>query len=92
MGPGIERDFGFTPDFENAKLELEKGDGAGNTFKATAKPVLIGTAVVGATVYAIADGKERVAPRLSPSGVQAAFKAADSLDAYLYLKAHALLP
>ena len=45
----IEKDFGFKPDFENAKLELEKGDGAGNTFKATAKPVLIGTAVVGAT-------------------------------------------
>ena len=38
-----------TPDFENAKYQLEKGDGAGNTFKATAKPVLIGTAVVGAT-------------------------------------------
>jgi K(+)-stimulated pyrophosphate-energized sodium pump len=51
--PGIEesiqREFGFRPDFENAKLQLEKGDGAGNTFKATAKPVLIGTAVVGAT-------------------------------------------
>src|SRR6185436_18687311 len=45
----IVRDFGFTPDFENAKHQLEKGDGAGNTFKATAKPVLIGTAVVGAT-------------------------------------------
>jgi len=45
----IEKDFGFQPDFENAKHELEKGDGAGNTFKATAKPVLIGTAVVGAT-------------------------------------------
>ena len=45
----IERDFGFKPDFENAKYQLEKGDGAGNTFKATAKPVLIGTAVVGAT-------------------------------------------
>lgn len=45
----IKRDFGFEPDFENAKLQLEKGDGAGNTFKATAKPVLIGTAVVGAT-------------------------------------------
>jgi K(+)-stimulated pyrophosphate-energized sodium pump len=45
----IEKDFGFKPDFANAKLELEKGDGAGNTFKATAKPVLIGTAVVGAT-------------------------------------------
>jgi K(+)-stimulated pyrophosphate-energized sodium pump len=45
----IEKDFGFKPDFENAKHQLEKGDGAGNTFKATAKPVLIGTAVVGAT-------------------------------------------
>ncbi|HEY3760892.1 MAG TPA: sodium-translocating pyrophosphatase [Verrucomicrobiae bacterium] len=45
----IERDFGFKPAFHEAKLELEKGDGAGNTFKATAKPVLIGTAVVGAT-------------------------------------------
>ncbi len=45
----IEKHFGFTPDFEHAKLSLEKGDGAGNTFKATAKPVLIGTAVVGAT-------------------------------------------
>ncbi len=45
----IERDFGFKPDFSTAKTELEKGDGAGNTFKATAKPVLIGTAVVGST-------------------------------------------
>lgn len=45
----IKRDFKFTPDFEDAKIQLEKGDGAGNTFKATAKPVLIGTAVVGAT-------------------------------------------
>jgi len=45
----IRRDFGFDADFENAKHQLEKGDGAGNTFKATAKPVLIGTAVVGAT-------------------------------------------
>jgi K(+)-stimulated pyrophosphate-energized sodium pump len=45
----IEKDFGFKPDFANSKLELEKGDGAGNTFKATAKPVLIGTAVVGST-------------------------------------------
>jgi K(+)-stimulated pyrophosphate-energized sodium pump len=48
-GDQIKRDFGFVPDFENAKYQLEKGDGAGNTFKATAKPVLIGTAVVGAT-------------------------------------------
>ena len=51
--PGIEaeiqKDFGFKPDFENAKMYLEENDGAGNTFKATAKPVLIGTAVVGAT-------------------------------------------
>ncbi|MHC1768376.1 MAG: sodium-translocating pyrophosphatase [Verrucomicrobiia bacterium] len=45
----INKNFGFNPDFENAKYQLEKGDGAGNTFKATAKPVLIGTAVVGAT-------------------------------------------
>lgn len=51
--PGIEaeiqKDFGFKPDFENGKVYLEENDGAGNTFKATAKPVLIGTAVVGAT-------------------------------------------
>lgn len=45
----IQRDFGFKPDFEKAKHYLEANDGAGNTFKATAKPVLIGTAVVGAT-------------------------------------------
>ena len=45
----IEKDFGFKPNFETAKEYLEANDGAGNTFKATAKPVLIGTAVVGAT-------------------------------------------
>lgn len=45
----IERDFGFKPDYEKSKHYLEANDGAGNTFKATAKPVLIGTAVVGAT-------------------------------------------
>jgi len=45
----IQKDFGFTPNFEVAKDNLEENDGAGNTFKATAKPVLIGTAVVGAT-------------------------------------------
>jgi K(+)-stimulated pyrophosphate-energized sodium pump len=45
----IEKEFGFRPDFEKAKHYLEANDGAGNTFKATAKPVLIGTAVVGAT-------------------------------------------
>jgi K(+)-stimulated pyrophosphate-energized sodium pump len=44
----IQRDFGFRPQFERAKHHLESNDGAGNTFKATAKPVLIGTAVVGA--------------------------------------------
>jgi len=51
--PGIEQDlqknFGFKPEFERAKENLEENDGAGNTFKATSKPVLIGTAVVGAT-------------------------------------------
>lgn len=45
----IKRDFGFTPDWEKSKYYLEANDEAGNTFKATAKPVLIGTAVVGAT-------------------------------------------
>jgi len=45
----LQRDYGFTVDFERAKHFLEENDGAGNTFKATAKPVLIGTAVVGAT-------------------------------------------
>jgi K(+)-stimulated pyrophosphate-energized sodium pump len=51
--PGIEQEikqqFGFDVNFEKAKEHLEENDGAGNTFKATAKPVLIGTAVVGAT-------------------------------------------
>ncbi|MET0401053.1 MAG: sodium-translocating pyrophosphatase, partial [Cystobacter sp.] len=45
----IQKDFGFTPDFDKGKEFLEQNDGAGNTFKATSKPVLIGTAVVGAT-------------------------------------------
>ncbi|MFN7961016.1 MAG: sodium-translocating pyrophosphatase [Thermoanaerobaculia bacterium] len=45
----LQKDFGFKPNFERAKEHLEANDGAGNTFKATAKPVLIGTAVVGAT-------------------------------------------
>ncbi|MFA6241674.1 MAG: sodium-translocating pyrophosphatase, partial [Candidatus Hydrogenedentales bacterium] len=44
----IKKNFGFTPMFEEGKDFLEENDGAGNTFKATAKPVLIGTAVVGA--------------------------------------------
>jgi K(+)-stimulated pyrophosphate-energized sodium pump len=51
--PGIKQElktqYGFDPQFERAKDLLEENDGAGNTFKATAKPVLIGTAVVGAT-------------------------------------------
>jgi K(+)-stimulated pyrophosphate-energized sodium pump len=47
--PAIRRQYGFDVDFEAAKQLLEENDGAGNTFKATAKPVLIGTAVVGAT-------------------------------------------
>jgi K(+)-stimulated pyrophosphate-energized sodium pump len=64
--PGIEaelkKDYGFTANFEAAKHWLEANDGAGNTFKATAKPVLIGTAVVGATtmifsiIMALTDG------------------------------------
>jgi len=45
----IKAEHGFEVDFEKAKGMLEENDGAGNTFKATAKPVLIGTAVVGAT-------------------------------------------
>ncbi len=45
----IEKDYGFKPNFEGGKHFLEENDSAGNTFKATAKPVLIGTAVIGAT-------------------------------------------
>jgi K(+)-stimulated pyrophosphate-energized sodium pump len=45
----LQKTFGFTPEFDRAKENLEENDGAGNTFKATSKPVLIGTAVVGAT-------------------------------------------
>ncbi|HUB34920.1 MAG TPA: sodium-translocating pyrophosphatase [Bryobacteraceae bacterium] len=56
--PGFAQDcnrtFGFTPEFERAKDNLEENDGAGNTFKATSKPVLIGTAVVGATTMIFA--------------------------------------
>lgn len=49
ISQNIENEYGFKPDFDNAKRYLEENDGAGNTFKATSKPVLIGTAVVGAT-------------------------------------------
>jgi K(+)-stimulated pyrophosphate-energized sodium pump len=58
----IKKKYGFDVDFEKAKHHLEENDGAGNTFKATAKPVLIGTAVVGATtmifsiIVALTDG------------------------------------
>ena len=45
----VRKTYGFTPEFERGKEHLEENDGAGNTFKATSKPVLIGTAVVGAT-------------------------------------------
>src|SRR5665811_310011 len=50
----IKKNFGFDPQFERAKDNLEENDGAGNTFKATSKPVLIGTAVVGATTMIFA--------------------------------------
>ncbi len=50
----VKKDFGFEPNFEKGKEYLEENDGAGNTFKATAKPVLIGTAVVGATTMIFA--------------------------------------
>jgi len=50
----LQKNFGFTPNFEKAKENLEENDGAGNTFKATSKPVLIGTAVVGATTMTFA--------------------------------------
>jgi K(+)-stimulated pyrophosphate-energized sodium pump len=69
----IKKNFGFDPLFEEAKEHLEENDGAGNTFKATAKPVLIGTAVVGATtmifstVLALTQGlNERFLIYLSP--------------------------
>jgi K(+)-stimulated pyrophosphate-energized sodium pump len=64
----IERDFGFKPDFAHAKHQLEKGDGAGNTFKATAKPVLIGTAVVGATTMVF--GIIMLLKRLHPDTIE----------------------
>ena len=72
----IEKDFGFQPDFENAKYQLEKGDGAGNTFKATAKPVLIGTAVVGATtmVFGIIMLLQKMYEVQLASGVAGPFK------------------
>src|SRR5262249_60840223 len=50
----LKERYGFAVDFARAKHHLEENDGAGNTFKATAKPVLIGTAVVGATTMIFA--------------------------------------
>ncbi|MGZ4856405.1 MAG: sodium-translocating pyrophosphatase [Candidatus Angelobacter sp.] len=67
----IKKDFGFDVNFERAKHLLEENDGAGNTFKATAKPVLIGTAVVGATtmifsiMMALTDGLTKHTENLS---------------------------
>jgi len=79
----IKRDFGFTPDFERGKHYLESNDSAGNTFKATAKPVLIGTAVVGATTMifsiilllskTIIDGKPLLALNLTDAPVLLGF-------------------
>lgn len=63
----LKRDFGFDANFDKAKDLLEENDSAGNTFKATAKPVLIGTAVVGATtmvfsiIFMLTDGLDSVA-------------------------------
>ena len=72
----LKRDFGFDADLENAKYQLEKGDGAGNTFKATAKPVLIGTAVVGATtmVFGIIMLLQKMYDLQVASGVAGPFK------------------
>ena len=76
QGAKSRRNFGFEPDFENAKYQLEKGDGAGNTFKATAKPVLIGTAVVGATtmVFGIIMLLQNMYEAQVASGVAGPFK------------------
>jgi K(+)-stimulated pyrophosphate-energized sodium pump len=73
--PGIRQElqseFGFKVDFESAKQNLEENDGAGNTFKATSKPVLIGTAVVGATtmifsiIVMLTDGLKNNVEKLS---------------------------
>jgi K(+)-stimulated pyrophosphate-energized sodium pump len=71
IAANIKRDFGFDANFERAKHLLEENDGAGNTFKATAKPVLIGTAVVGATtmifsiIMGLTDGLTRDLEKLS---------------------------
>ena len=67
----LNKQFGFAPKFDKAKENLEENDGAGNTFKATSKPVLIGTAVVGATtmifstIVALTNGLEQNLDKLS---------------------------
>ncbi len=67
----VKKEFGFEPNFEKGKEFLEENDGAGNTFKATAKPVLIGTAVVGATtmifsiLFGVTDGLSHGLEKLS---------------------------
>ncbi len=95
--PGIQDDikknFGFTPKFEEAKEFLEENDGAGNTFKATAKPVLIGTAVVGATtmifsmIVLLTDG---LRPDLTGASTQAvstgAYRAVEFIKANIKLE------
>ncbi|MHB8875626.1 MAG: sodium-translocating pyrophosphatase [Myxococcaceae bacterium] len=71
IGAEVKKDFGFDPNFEKGKELLEENDGAGNTFKATAKPVLIGTAVVGATtmifsiMFMLTDGLTKNLEKLS---------------------------
>ena len=84
--PGIKqslkRDYGFDVNFERAKDLLEENDGAGNTFKATAKPVLIGTAVVGATtmifsIIVAADARSDAEPRQAVAAAPAVPAGAD---------------
>jgi K(+)-stimulated pyrophosphate-energized sodium pump len=69
----IKKDFGFEPDFEGGKHYLEANDSAGNTFKATAKPVLIGTAVVGRHDHDLLDHPDPVETIIdgSPPGASA---------------------
>src|ERR1035437_367789 len=72
----IKKQFNFDPNFDRAKDMLEEGDGAGNTFKATAKPVLIGTAVVGATtmIFGIIMLLQRMYEGQLASGIAGPFK------------------
>ena len=76
----LKKDFGFDVNFERAKHLLEENDGAGNTFKATAKPVLIGTAVVGATtmIFSII---VVLTDRLQPEYLQVPLHSASAISA-----------